>query len=152
MDDIAHWWLGSTQRVGLLVLVTFSVLGWLVRDAYPFSTYAMFAHDHRVASRLVAVDAAGEAHGLAEVSRWRCAGPVPAQTNRCGARRVPVTGYLDAEDLRRLPAQAAAPQDPPGEPLTLARRVWTIEHDGSVTITDCPVLQCTGRVAPAPRS
>lgn len=133
-----------TALIGVVVLVGYSAVAWVVGSFYPFSVFPMYAQapQQRRAARLGARTAAGD---MVELTRYRAfdcdrALDPDGFDAVCGARAY-APAYLDDELSHHVVARSA--EVPHGEPIEIVRRVWTIAEDGSLSSDDCVLARCT---------
>lgn len=128
---------------GALIAAAYVALSLASRTLYPFSDFGMYSTE-RVdsGSRIVAVDAAGLARELDELTELHCDGPIDTQPSACPNDwpyyYVP---YLD----QRAKDWIAAHAGQGGEPFTITRRIYRFDDDGRVRESDCALQRCSAR-------
>jgi hypothetical protein len=136
-DALTHW---IRVRVVAGVLLTYLTVSFAIGDAYPFSTFAMYAESPREpwASHVLALDERGAAHEVADFVGYRCDRAPDLDRPFCGAGRDRRVGYIDAEAARALATRDHAAAHP--RHLRVVRRGWNLSSP-DLTL-DCPIATC----------
>jgi len=130
-------------RVVAGVLLAYLGLSFVAGDAYPFSTFPMYAESPREpwASHLLALDERGVAHEVTDFAGYRCDHAPEVRAPFCGAGRDRRVDYLDAEAARVL--ASPAPGAGPSRRVRVVRRGWNLASP-DVTL-DCAIATCEAR-------
>jgi hypothetical protein len=136
-DALTHW---IRVRVVAGVLLTYLTVSFAIGDAYPFSTFAMYAESPREpwASHVLALDERGDAHDLADFTAYRCDRAPDLDRPFCGAGRDRRIGYIDAAAARTLATRAPTAAHP--RHVRVVRRGWNLSSPG-LTL-DCALATC----------
>ena len=131
----------------VLVFLAYVAAGQLFGDAYPVSSFSMYARKARShTSRLMAVAPDGRATSVRALEAWRCDRELDLRPEQCvTAVDFDVTTYLDDLDAAWLRDHADDPEAPVGDArVDLVRRVYALDAGGGpVTSTDCLIARCT---------
>ncbi|MFO0627598.1 MAG: hypothetical protein U0325_18465 [Polyangiales bacterium] len=136
---------GASLRVfaaSLVIGSAYFVASRGVENFFPFTVLDMYAnHIGGTPSRILAVDARGEAHEVDAFVGWRCAGSLQGDVGVCPA--APDFQRLGYVDRSALDTVRAHPGDGNEEPVRLVRRVWRLgEQPGPPSRVDCPISEC----------
>ncbi len=131
------------------IFVLYVALGQLLGDAYPVSSFSMYARQARShTSRILAVAPDGRATSVRDLEAWRCDQEIDLRADRCvTATDFDVTNYLDDLDAAWLRDHPDDPEAPRGdERWDLVRRVFAIDPAGGPPrSTDCVLARCTAQ-------
>jgi hypothetical protein len=135
-----------SKRIAIIV-AALAFLGYfgiarIVGNLYPFSTFPMYAGEHRTTgSRIVAKDAAGALHEVTEGMAWSC-GAREIDPEACGGPDVYTIDYVDREAVAYVREHSGG--DANATPVELVRHIWTFASDRDPPTTrDCPIALCS---------
>jgi hypothetical protein len=143
-------WGRHSLLVSASIFVTYLLAARGVRNLFPLSVFDMYkSHAPDVATRIIAVDAAGRAEELHAFEAFRCepAAPRLDELRSCEHAergRIPYVVrdaqiYLD-QHLRG---------DARGEEVTIAARTWRLQgRPGPLPFADCALARCVARRKP----
>jgi hypothetical protein len=137
---------GRTSRSVAVAVAGLAFVGYfgiarIVGNVYPFSTFPMYAGEHRTTgSRIVAKDAAGALHEVSDGTAWACI-PADLDASACGGPGVYTIDYVDREALAFVREHSGS--DALAVPVGLVRRVWSFTNDRDPpTAHDCTIATC----------
>ena len=144
----------AAVAVAALSFVGYFVVARIVGNVYPFSTFPMYAGEHRsTGSRIVAKDEAQGLHEVSDGSAWVCdAAPAeglrPGETPPlaldpygCSGGGVYTITYVDRDAIDYVRTHGGV--DPRARPVELVRHIWTFPDDrGPPATSDCHMASC----------
>ncbi len=137
---------GRTSKSVAIAVAGLAFVGYfgiarIVGNLYPFSTFPMYAGEHRTTgSRIVAKDAAGVLHEVSDGAAWACV-PADLDARACGGPDVYTIDYVDREALAYVREHSGG--DAQAVPVELVRHVWSFTNDRDPpTARDCSIATC----------
>ncbi len=144
----------AAVAVAVLSFLGYLVVARIVGNVYPFSTFPMYAGEHRsTGSRIVAKDEAQGLHEVSDGSAWMCDaasvdGAPPGETpppaldpHACTGDGVYVIDYVDRAAIDYVRTHGGG--DRRARPVELVRHIWTFPDDrGPPTTSDCHMASC----------
>jgi hypothetical protein len=117
-------------------------VSWVVRDFFPFSTFAMYSTREASASRVVARDARGQVAEIDRFRSWRCEGPIELGSEACaGEPHFSTVMYKDREAAEYIASHGG--DDPSAAPVDVVRRIWWLGAEaGAPRSHDCLIQRC----------
>ena len=138
------------ERISKRVAITVAGLAFvgyfgvarIVGNLYPFSTFPMYAGEHRTTgSRIVAKDAAGALREVTDGAAWSC-GAREINPDACGGPDVYTIDYVDREAVAYVREHSG--NDANATPVELVRHIWTVASDRDPpTARVCPFALCS---------
>lgn len=139
-------WIHFDASIGLVVLtiITYCALARLIDNLYPFSTFPMYSHTERSASRIVVRDAQGVEHEVEDYHHWHCPEPLDLSPKSCGNLK-PFTWikYLNQDFIDYISSHSTTRHE--GDPVTIMRKIWYF-IDGQTEVAYCPLQDCTAQL------
>lgn len=119
-----------------IVCATYVLCGQVVRDAYPFSSFAMYARATPSATRIVAKSADGAVFEVDAYTAWQCTAFTLAD---CVTPEDGTVAYRDREALRSIRETSTTGRE--RAQVLLIRRSY--KFTSQTEIRDCVMARCT---------
>jgi hypothetical protein len=124
--------------LSVIICATYVLCGQIAGDAYPFSSFAMYARVATGTTRIFAKEANG---AIAEVDRYKSWSCSAFTLSDCVKAEDGTVGYRDREALRVVRNNAPATTGGRREPVLLVRRTYRFMPQSETL--DCVMAHCT---------
>jgi len=137
------------RAVAWAVFATYLVAARLVGNFFPLSVFDMYqAHAPDVATRVMVLDARGEAGEVDDYEGFACDGPPLSMAvieQRCGEHYRPID-YVVRDQALHIEATSRVDAERDAEPVALVARARVLDPGPEQpAVSDCVVARCTAR-------